>query len=241
MAGALARGLGDPIVVYDPLEERSKALVDQVGGTVAASSVEVAGSSDVVILCHKPAQLAEVAEEIDGHAACVVSVLGSVTVAEVRSAYCESAAFRVLPNLPVEVGRGVVCWPRENGEADPASSVRKLLGRVGRVVDIDESLIEVAMTMCSNAPAFIAFAMECLMDSGVRNGLADDQARELVLETLVGTAALLEHEGGDFVGLRESVTSPGGSTARGIAALEEAGVRDAFDDAVWAVLSPPEA
>ena len=239
MAAALARGFGDPVFVSDPASERSEALVGQVGGEALATNLEVAQAADVVIICHKPAQLAEVALEIDGTAACVVSVLGSVTVDEVRAAYKQSPAFRVLPNLPVEVGKGVLCWPLENGAREPAQRLRKLFARVGRVVELDEELMEVAMTMSSNAPAFVAFAMESLMNAGVRNGLTVETARLLVLETLVGTGALLEERGGDFVELRESVTSPGGSTARGIAALEAAGVRDAFQDAVRAVLDPP--
>jgi len=236
MATALARGWGEAVAVPDPVMERAAALAGETGGSALPGNRDVADNCDVVILCHKPAQLAEVASEIRDSGTPVVSILGSVALAEVRDAYGVTPAFRVLPNLPVETGRGVLCWPRENGESEQAGSIRELFARVGKVIEVDEASIEAAMAVSSNAPAFLALVVEALVDAGVRHGLTQQLARDLAVETLAGTAQLLEAREGDTLALRRQVTSPGGSTARGLAALERGGLRAAFDSAVEAVI-----
>jgi pyrroline-5-carboxylate reductase len=236
MASALARGWGDPVLVSDPASDRAQALVSELGGEAFVGNVALAEAADLVVLCHKPAQLAEVAAEIAAVGTPVVSILGSVTLAAVREAYGQTPAFRVLPNLPVEVARGVLCWPSSNGEAAPAAEIKQEFSRLGKVVEIDETQMEAAMAVSSNAPAFIALLIESLVDAGVRHGLASGVAHELAVETLAGTAALLERREGDTLGVRRAVTSPGGSTARGLAALERHGLRSAVDAAVEAVL-----
>lgn len=237
MATALAKGWGDAVIVADPVPGRAAALAELTGGRAVSGNLECAEASDLVILCHKPAQLESVAAEIAESGTPVVSILGSVELSRVRSAYSGVEAFRVLPNLPVEVGKGVLCWPHENGEGQLAERIKALFGRVGLVVELDEAVIEPAMAVSSNAPAFIALVVEAMVDAGVRHGLTPDLAHSLAAATLSGTAALLESRDGDTLGLRRQVTSPGGSTARGLAALERAGLRAAFDDAVEAVIS----
>ena len=237
MATALAKGWGEPVVVSDPVPGRSAALAGLVGGVAVEGNLECAEAADVVVLCHKPAQLEAVAAEISAAGTPVVSILGSVELARVRDAYGDVAAFRVLPNLPVEVGKGVLCWPHENGVGELADRIKALFSRVGLVVELDEAVIEPAMAVSSNAPAFIALVVEAMVDAGVRHGLTPGLAHSLAAATLSGTASLLESRGGDTLGLRRQVTSPGGSTARGLAALEKAGLRAAFDDAVEAVIS----
>ncbi len=236
MASALARGWNRPVIVSDPAIDRSQALVGEVGGTVAENNLVVAAESDVVVLCHKPAQLAEVATEIDGTAKAVVSILGSVSLSEIRSAYTQTPAYRVLPNLPVELSSGVLCWPVENGEA--GNPFRDVFAELGDLVELPEADIEVAMTMSSNAPGWIAYIVEAFVAAGVENGLSHEMASRLVTNTLKGTADLLEVRGGDAERLRLEVCSPGGSTERGVAAMSEAGLPSAIRSAVEAVLNP---
>lgn len=236
MATALARGWARPVTIHDPDRERAESLARELGGKAVSSNAEVASLCDVVILCHKPAQLESVAAEIDGADCTVVSILGSVSLERIRDAYKATASLRVLPNLPVEVRHGVLCWPEENGEGDVSDSVRQLFAEVGSVVELPERQIEIAMALSSNAPAFFALVVEAMVDAGVRRGLPADLAHRLASDTLSGTAELLDRRGGDTLALRRQVTSPGGSTARGLAALERAGIRSALDGAVEAVL-----
>ena len=238
MATALARGWGRPVVVSDPMSERAEALVAEVGGSVADGNAAVAERSDVVILCHKPAQLELVANEIDGKAKSVVSILGSVELDKIRQAYTQTSAFRVLPNLPVELKQGVLCWPQENGEEGDA--IRDVFAELGDLVELPECDIEAAMTMCSNAPGWIAYVVESFVAAGVAHGLSQEMATRLFMKTLTGTGSLLEERQGDAERLRLEVCSPGGSTERGVTAMTNADLPGAVMAAVDAVLNPPQ-
>jgi pyrroline-5-carboxylate reductase len=237
MARALVRGWGEPVLCTDLLPERAQALADEVGGEAVASSVEVAQRADVVLLCHKPAGLETVAGDVAAHARGVISILGATPLERLKAAYPRTPVVRMLPSTPVEVRRGVSCHARDP-DADRAfeAGVLELFRRVGPVVSIDEGLIDAAMGLMSCAPAYYALVAEAQIDAGVRRGLPADVATRLVLGTMGGAAELLEHRGGDTLTTRREVTSPGGSTARGLDALERGNVRSAFSDALDAVL-----
>jgi pyrroline-5-carboxylate reductase len=237
MARALVRGWGEPVLCTDLLTERAQALAEEVGGEAVPTSAELAQRADLVILCHKPAGLAAVAQDVGGNAKAVVSILGATPLAKVKEAYPGIPVVRMLPSTPVEVGRGVCCHARDP-EADPELEARvlELFRRVGPVVTVDEGLIDAAMGLMSCAPAYYALVAEAQIDAGVRRGLPAEIATELVVGTMGGTAALLERRDGDTLRVRREVTSPGGSTARGLAALERGNVRTAFADALDAVL-----
>jgi pyrroline-5-carboxylate reductase len=236
MARALARGWGDPVLCSDGGSGRAHALVDELGGSIGSNET-VAKEADLVVLCHKPGQVAVVADEIRGHAKAVASVLGGVSIASLSSAYPETPVFRLMPNTPVEVRRGVVCFVSAEG-VDPAlkGDVVALLERLGTVVRIEERLIEAAAAVMGVGPAYQALVTEAQVDAAVRHGLKARLAGELAVETMAGTASLLAARDYDTLSVRREVTSPGGSTARGLAALERGGVRTAFQDAMDAVV-----
>ena len=157
-------------------------------------------------------------------------------LAALRAAYGATPVVRMIPSVPVEVRQGVTCHARDpQADAELEEQAIELFERVGIVVDLDESQFEVATGLMSCAPAYIALVAEAQVDAGVRAGLPADIAGELVAASIGGTAALLQARGMDTLAVRRSVTSPGGITARGLAALEHGGVRAAFDDAMQAV------
>jgi pyrroline-5-carboxylate reductase len=237
MARALVRGWGEPVLCTDLVPARARALADEVGGEAVATSAELARRAEFVLLCHKPAGLAAVAQDVAGNASAVVSILGATSLGKLKGAYPGIPVVRMLPSIPVEVGQGVCCHALDP-EADPAFTQRvlELFGRVGPVVSVDESLIDAAMGLMSCAPAYYALVAEAQVDAGVRRGLPADVATELVVGTMGGTAALLTRRGGDTLAVRREVTSPGGSTARGLDALERGNLRTAFAAALDAVL-----
>lgn len=127
MARALARGWGLPVLCADPVSARARALAEEVGGAALASNIEVAERADLLVLCHKPAQLAEVAAEIATHASTVASILAATPLAALREAYPSRPVYRFIPSLPVEVRQGAIVqaapepakWEREpSGEGD---------------------------------------------------------------------------------------------------------------------------
>jgi pyrroline-5-carboxylate reductase len=239
MARGLARGWGRPVLCTDVLAERAQALADEVGGEALDSGAEVARRSDLVFLCHKPPQLKAVAAEVAPHARAIASILAATPLASVKAAYPDRPVYRALPSTPVEVRQGAVILAAD-GEQDAQldAQVRELLGELGTLVELDDGLVDVAMGLMSNAPAYYALVVEAQVDAGVRHGIAPEQAARLVVQTMAGTAELLRRQGYDTLAVRRAVTSPGGSTARGLDALERGGVRGAFSAALDAILEP---
>jgi pyrroline-5-carboxylate reductase len=232
MARALARGWGDPVLCTDGGSGRAAALARELGGEALASNEQLAERADLVILCHKPAQLEDVAAELAPHATVVVSVLGGVTLDALRAAYPDAQVFRAMPNTPVEVGRGIVALAAP-ADADPdvLAEVIALFERVAMVAVLPEGRIDAATAVIGVTPAYISLVTEALVDGGIKRGLPAETASVLATEALAGTAALLAARGHDTLTVRREVTSPGGMTARGLAVLERAGVRAAFIDA----------
>ena len=242
-AGSMARGLalgwGQPVLCTDVVAERAQALADEVGDEALASAAEVAQRADVVVLCHKPPQLEAVAAEVAPHAKAIVSILAATPLGDVKAVYPDRPVYRILPSTPVAVRQGAVILAADD-EQDAAldAELRALLEELGTLVVLDDAMVDVAMGLMSNAPAYYALVVEAQVDAGVRHGLTAEQASRLVVQTMAGTAELLRRGGYDTLAARRAVTSPGGSTARGLDALERGGVRAAFSDALDAILKP---
>ena len=230
MARALALGLEEPALFTDGGSGRAAALAAEVGGEAVASNEELGRRSELVVLAHKPAQLETVAREV-GSPAVVLSLLGGVTVSALQSAYPQARVVRAMPNTAVEIRRGVTCVC---GAAVPEVDV--LLERVGTVVRLAERLMDAATAVSGVAPAYVALIAEAWIDAAVGQGIPAAQAAELVADSLAGSAALLLAHHMDTLSVRRAVTSPGGMTARGLRALEQAGLRSAFSDAAAAVV-----
>ena len=237
MASALARGLGEPALVSDVDRARAEALAAEIGGQVADSNAAAAQGADAVVLCHKPAQLDAVAAEVRDHAQAVISILGGVTTEAIAEAYPGKPVYRFMPSIPVELRQGVVCYtPGPHAADGPQDEVRELFGRLGTLVELPESMIDPATAVMSCSPAFYALVVEALVDAGVRQGLPADTAGTMAVESMAGAAAVLRAGGNDTRELRRRVTSPGGMTERGLAELEQGGVRSSFDAAVAAAV-----
>jgi pyrroline-5-carboxylate reductase len=234
MARALARGWGDPVLCTDSGSGRAAALAAELGGEAVASNKELADRADLVILAHKPAQLAEVAWEAAGAAKAVVSLLARTPQADVRGAYPGVPVFRVEPNTAVEVARGVLAFAEPEAQADDGlyEQIKALFARVGTVVEVPERLMSVAGGLSGVGPAYWALVVEAQVDAAVRRGMPAALAAQLVADTMAGSAELLRARGFDTLAMRREVASPGGTTARGLAALERGGIRAAFNDAM---------
>jgi len=233
MASALARGLGEPALVYDPDGDRAAALAREIKGEVADSNAALAAGSDVVVLCHKPAKLDEVAAEVSGAASAVASIVAATPIADLEAAYPGAPVYRFMPSIPVEVGRGVLCYaPGTRAAEGPADEVLALFGRSGAVLALDEALFEPAMALMSCGPAFLALVVEALADAGARHGLDKREATRMVVETMAGSAAWLDANDLAADELRRRVATPGGLTERGLEMLEQTGLRESLHAAV---------
>lgn len=230
MAAAMARGWKgqfEGMLFSDSGSGRAGELAGELGGE-AVSNAEIGERADLVVLAVKPAKLDDAAAEL-GAAKVVVSLLGATSLEAVAAAFPRSEVHRVMPNVAVEVGRGVLCV-----SGPPSPVVRGKLGLLGHVVELPDSEFDTATAVMGCAPAYLALAVEAIADAGAAEGLDEELARELVVETAAGTAELLRARHPAEV--RRAVASPGGSTEAGLEALNAGGARRAFEAAVEASL-----
>jgi pyrroline-5-carboxylate reductase len=231
MAAAMARGWGadaGPLLFTDSGSGRAAELAAELGGE-AVGNRELAERADLVVLAVKPAALDSVAAELAGSNA-VMSLLGATPLERVAAAFPGTDdVSRVMPNVAVEVRRGVLCLAGR-----VSADARRLLEMLGHVVELPDRDFDAATAIMGCAPAYLALAVEALADAGVEAGLGEELARELVVETTGGTAELLRERHPHDV--RRAVASPGGSTEAGLEALDREGGREAFAAAVRASL-----
>jgi pyrroline-5-carboxylate reductase len=231
MAAAIARGWAgefEEMLFSDGGSGRAQTLADELRGEVA-SNVEIASRADLVLLAVKPTRLGDVADELAA-AKEVVSVLAATPLERLRAALPDAEqVLRVMPNVGVEVRQGVLCVA---GSA--SAEARAKLELLGHLVELLEDDFDAATAVMGCSPAYLAMAVEAIADAGAADGLDSELARELVVETAVGTAELLRRQSPEAV--RKAVASPGGSTEKGLEALDREGAREAFVAAVRASL-----
>ncbi len=233
MAAAMARGWTgrmEQMLFSDNGSGRAIELAREVGGEAVSSAPELIESAEVIVLAAKPAALGSIAAEIGSTSKVVVSLLAGTSRAAVAALFPKATVLRVMPNLGVEVRRGVLCL----AGPDALGKIGQMLGVLGRVVELPEAEFDAATAVMGCAPAYLALAVEAIATAGSQAGLKPELALELVVETAAGTAELLRQR--DPGELRKAVASPGGSTEAGLNALQSRGVEAGFEAAVRASL-----
>jgi pyrroline-5-carboxylate reductase len=236
MGEALAAGLvaSREVVVAEASPARRAELERLHPGWVVTEEVP-AGAE--VVLAVKPGQVPAVCAVIGpGHPTRVLSVAAGVTTAAIEEALGVAVpVVRAMPNTPAVVGAGAsaVAGGSHAGTEDLAWAT-EVLGAVGTVVTVDEALLDGVTGVSGSGPAYVFLFAEALIDGGVLVGLPRPVARDLAVQTLLGAARLLSETGEPPEALRAAVTSPGGTTAAALRALEAGGVRSAVLDAVVA-------
>lgn len=235
VGGLLAAGWAAPeeLAVADPDPDRRAALVARFGGLIVGPEPVLAAGAVVAV---KPAQVAEVCASLGALGVDrVLSIAAGVRLTTIEAAMPSgTAVVRAMPNTPALVGQGAaaIAGGVAAGDEDLAWA-EAILGAVGTVVRVGEDQLDAVTGLSGSGPAYVFLVVEALIDAGVLAGLGRDVAAALVVQTLTGSAALLA-DGTPVAELRAAVTSPGGTTAAGLRALESAGLRAALADAVVA-------
>jgi pyrroline-5-carboxylate reductase len=250
MGGALLGGLTatgwvsvDNVTVIEPLAERRdelaadhpglRTLAEPQPGLLDGAGEHLHGA----VLAVKP-DVAEGACRALGAAGVtrVLSIVAGVPTQRLEYALGgEPVVIRAMPNTPALIGVGVAAMSGGSfATARDLAWAEEVLRAVGAVVRLPERLLDAVTGLSGSGPAYFFLVAESLIEAGVQMGLTRDVSRTLVVQTMRGSAALLDETGREPESLRAEVTSPAGTTAAGVRALEARAVRSAFMEAVAA-------
>ena len=234
--GMTSQGMKD-ILVSDPKEERRQYIRKNYNVETTESNTQIVTSCDIIILAVKPQNMDEVIEEIGEEVTdnkTVVSIAAGITLAFLSSKLKTKKLIRVMPNTPALVQKGMTVMSLCECFSDrDMAVVREIFMSIGEVITLPEKYMNAVTAVSGSGPAFIAYFIEGMIESGIKLGLKNDDARILAVQTAIGTSQLLD-TGMSPSKLREMVTSPGGTTAAGLKILYEKGFKDILSAAIEA-------
>jgi pyrroline-5-carboxylate reductase len=240
VAGWLDAGLdAESVAVAEADAGRRHELETLLPGVRTAPSAPwVAGDADVVVVAVKPGDVADVLQAASSALepdTLVVSIAAGVSITALEAAVPGRPVVRAMPNTPALVREGVAAVAGGTHASDAhVETARRLLAAVGRVVVVPEPALDAVTGLSGSGPAYVFLLAEAMIEAGVLNGLPRDVATSLVHGTVRGAGVMLTDSGDTAEQLRAAVTSPGGTTAAGLRALELGGVRGAVLEAVTA-------
>ena len=239
LARAAARSGWDEILLANRTRSKAETLADEIGGTVT-DNMEAVRRADCLMLGVEPAEMpgviALLRETLDAreNKPLVVSMAAGIELPALRSYLGESIpAVRIMPNIPAAVGAGVILWcVADNVTDEQKRAFVRGMTAAGTFVEMEEGRMKAATGVTGCGPAFVAIFAEALADGAVACGVPRAEAKKLAALTMLGSAKMLLDADMDPAELKDLVCSPGGSTIRGVRALEQGGLRAAVIDAV---------
>jgi pyrroline-5-carboxylate reductase len=239
IGGVLGNGLAEAqdVSVCEIVAKRREELTGAHGVRAVEKPADALDGAEVVVLAVKPQEFAAAARDISLKSGqTVMSIMAGVTIKTIREALKHEAIVRAIPNTPAQIGEGMTVWTATEAVPEAArEAVRGILAVLGQELYVtDEKYVDMATAVSSSGPAYVFLVMEALIDAGVHVGLRREVAQRLVVQTVLGSAKYAEETGRHPAELRNQVTSPGGTTTEGLLALEKAGLRRAFVEAVRA-------
>jgi pyrroline-5-carboxylate reductase len=239
--GVVAAGLTTPdrIAASEIVPARRAYLSEKVGIRAEASNLDAIEQGEVIILALKPQDIPTVLKEIGGvvrEDQLVVSIAAGVPLSKLEPPFEASVpVIRVMPNTPCLVGEGMAAIARGKHATDAHADIAlRIFNATGKAISVYEGALDAVTALSGSGPGYVAIVIEAMGDAGVRVGLARDVATTLAIQTVLGTAKMLSETGEHPARLKDMVSSPGGTTIAGIHALEQAGIRAAFMDAIVA-------
>ncbi len=241
LAAVLGRKLSTPesVSVGEIDESRRRHFEQRYGVTATSDNWLAASKSDVVVVAIKPQNLAKAMADLSGKlkpAQLVLSIVAGARIDTLRNGLKHDPLVRSMPNTPAQIGEGITIW---TATAEVTARQRELaasiLGALGKEIYVDdEKYLDMATAVSGSGPAYFFLFVEALVESAVRIGLPRDVAERLVLQTMIGSAHLIDRSGRTPAELRRTVTSPGGTTAEAIAQFEKGGFAQLVMQAVTA-------
>lgn len=239
IAAAIRAGLAQPsdIVVAERYETRREYLQKTYSIETTADADIPAKDADILLLAVKPQEFVKAAEPIKGAVGGVaVSIMAGVGVEQIATALGTRHVVRSMPNTPAMAGEGMTAWTAtpEVGEAARAA-VKSIFAAMGQEAYVpDERYLDMVTALSGSGPAYVFLFIEALTDAGVTVGLTRDMASQMALQTVLGSALYAREAGKSMAELRAQVTSPAGTTAAALRALEAGGLRSTIIEGVIA-------
>ncbi len=241
VAGIVKGKLSEPefLLATDISPTRLEVLKDRYQIKVGDQNLDAVLWADVIILCVKPQVIKEVLTEIQSGISekqLVISVAAGVPIKGIQDKIGQTIPLvRAMPNTPAVIQEGVTALAGSNGlSSEHLKFAQGLFESVGKVVVVDESLMDAVTGLSGSGPAYVYLAIEALIDGGVRVGLPRNIAHTLAVQTVLGAAKMVRETGEHPAVLKDRVTSPGGTTIAGLQRLEEGGLRATLIEAVEA-------
>ncbi|MGY0501835.1 pyrroline-5-carboxylate reductase [Nocardia sp. FBN12] len=243
VAGLLESGRATKdLVIVEPLAPRAAQLAERFKVRVSGSVSDAVVGADIVVIAVKPSVVDSVLTDLSkadldsSGDQVLVSLAAGVSTARLEAKLPAGfAVVRVMPNTPMLVGQGMcVQSPGRYAKAEQLEQVGEMLEAVGKVVTVPESQMDAVTAVSGSGPAYFFLVVEAMVDAAVGLGLARDVAGELVVQTMIGSAAMLDETGQSPADLRAAVTSPGGTTAAALRELERGALRSTFTEALHA-------
>lgn len=223
------------VLVSEPQQQRQEFFKQKYQVNVTSDNRSVA-NSEVILLAIKPQVLGTVLADLSEipSSTLIISILAGVPLKSLEESFPDNPIIRVMPNTPATVGAAMTAIaPGQQVQSHHLDLTKTIFCAIGEVVEVSESLMDAITGLSGSGPAFVAIMVEALADGGVAAGLPRAIASELALQTVLGTAQLLQ-TGIHPAQLKDQVTSPGGTTIAGVAQLEKQGFRSAVIEAVTA-------
>lgn len=246
MAEAMIKGLTDQgriaperIIASGPRPERGEYLRSRYGIQATTDNAEAVRDADIVVLSIKPQVLPKVLKELHDKPredALILSIVAGAKIRVISQGLNRYAVVRAMPNTPARVGMGMTVWTATPQATErQVEQARQILRALGDEIFMeDEEYLDMATALSGTGPAYVFFFMEALIDAGVHLGFSRRIAQQLVLKTIEGSVEIAKQTGLHPVELRNSVTSPGGTTAEALYQLEKGGMRTVLSKAIWA-------
>lgn len=240
IGGLLAGQVCPPELIWvtDPLADRRDRMKSQFAIRIGADNREAIAWADIALLAVKPQTLPDVLKETHRVLSklLVISIVAGATIRSiVEQTTPLTKVIRAMPNTPAMVREGMTALAKGLGVSeDEMRLAREIFESVGRVVLIEERLMDAVTGLSGSGPAYVFQAIEALADGGVKMGLPRATAELLAAQTVLGAARLVLESGEHPAKLKDRVASPGGTTIAGLHELESGGLRATLIAAVEA-------
>lgn len=228
IAGVVESGRVEPgnlCIMNKSDDERLESLKTRYGVSILCNEKEALRKADLVVLATKPKDIHHAMQDIKPYLqedTAVLSVIAGISIHTIEQGLGKRAIARSMPNTSATIGKSAtgVAWNEQTG-VEMKALIFSLLGAIGIVKEVEEDELHVVTALSGSGPAYIYYMVEALEEAALSKGLTQDVARDLIVQTLEGAAAMLKQTKEEPAVLREKVTSPNGTTEAGLRALEQ--------------------